>query len=90
MSFRYIENLLHKQRNSKTKLKRRIYLVQYVYKNISLKYRSSKSIECHQPVNFIQKIFSYLENGFLSKTIHRQHNDDLNIFSIIDLQQDAF
>ena len=86
MSFRYIKNPLHKQRNSETKLKRRIHLVQHVYKNISLRYRSNKSIECHQPVNFVRMIFRYLETGFfLSKTIHRQRNDDLNIFRIIDL-----
>ena len=53
MSFRYLKNLLHKQHNSKTKLKRLTYLVQFVFKNISLRYRSNKSWRCHRLVDFV-------------------------------------
>ena len=76
MSFRNIENPLHKQHKSKAKLKCLIYLVEFLYKNISC-----------QLVNFVRMIFRYLENVFffLCKTFHRQDKDFLNIFSISDL-----
>ena len=45
MSLRYLENPLHKQHHSKIKLKRPIYLVQFDDKNISLRYRSNKSLK---------------------------------------------
>ena len=55
---------LHKQHNSKKKLKRLIYLVQLVCKNIFLTYRSNKSWRYRQLVNFVWMIFRHLKNAF--------------------------
>ena len=57
MSFRYMENPLHKQHNSKIKLKRQIYLVQFFYENISLRYCSNKSWRFHHLVKFRSIIY---------------------------------
>ena len=63
MAFRYLENPFHEQHNSKANLKRLIYLVQFVYKNISLRYyatfkvRKFKSLFC--------KINTFLQKNYL-------------------------
>ena len=75
MAFRYLENPFHEQHNSKANLKRLIYLVQFVYKNIALRYYATFK------VRKFESLFCKI-NTFLQKTTSSIGLQAEQIFSV--------